>query len=131
MKDGLTRENGEQYFETSVKDALLPGGANGVKKFKGKLVSMKPALRPKELVLSMDEDKPQVTLKFETALPGKADPGIEIAFEGVAKAFQKDPFMLTFEVEDKDKITGWPVQAAAPAAKKGPAATKKAAPAKK
>jgi len=125
LKDGLLAPNGEQYFESSVKDAALP--PENIKKLKGKIVSIKPAVRPKEIVLSMDEEnKPQVTLKLENALPGKADPGAEIQFEGLAQSFTKEPFMLTFAVEDNKKITGWPAQAA-PAPARRPTATKKGA----
>src|SRR5262249_38616555 len=106
------------YFESSVKGAGLPGGANGVTKFKAKLVSTKPAVNPKELVLAISTpDQPEVTLKFEAALRGKADPGTEISFEGVARAFTEQPFMLTFDVE-KEKVDGWPAQAAPPPVKK-------------
>lgn len=123
LKEGLTADNGAQYFEGGVKGAALPP-PEVAKKLKGKLVSMKPAVRPKELVLAIEEGKPEVTLKFETALPGKAEPGTEIEFEGIADSFTKEPFMLTFLVDEKEKITGWPAQAAAPpvrkaAAKKG------------
>ena len=110
-----------------MKDAEIPA------KFKGKLISIKPALKPKELVVSIgDGTTPDATLKFDEALPGKADPGIEIEFTGVAKEFSKEPFMLTFDVE-KAKLTGWPVKETAPrpAPKKAPAkgavAKKKAA----
>ena len=87
---------------------------------------------PKELVLSMDTtqnvgSEGEVTLKVEGGLRGKADPGIEIEFEGVPSAYSKDPFMLTFDVE-KEKLKGWPVQAA-PVQKK--AAPKKAGVTKK
>jgi tetratricopeptide (TPR) repeat protein len=111
IKDALVAENGSQYWE-SLKGSVPP-------KMKGKLISQKPALRPKELVLSVDEDKPQVTLKLENPLPGKAEPGTELQFEGQASEFTKDPFMLTLDVESKDKIEGWPAQAAPPA-RKGP-----------
>jgi len=47
-----------------------------------------------------------------TKVPGKADKGTEIQFEGVPTAFTKEPFMLTFTVQSKDKIEGWPAQAA-------------------
>jgi tetratricopeptide (TPR) repeat protein len=124
IKDQLTADAGQQYFDTSVKGAALPGGANGVTKFKGTLISQKPALNPKELVLGISTpDTPEVTLKLETALRGKADPGTVIHFEGVASAFTKDPFMLTFDVDSKNKIQGWPAQA--PPAKKRPGARKK------
>src|SRR5437867_6302845 len=109
IKDALLAENGNQYWE-ALKGTAAP-------KMKGKLISLKPALKPKELVLSMDEDKPQVTLKLENPLPGKAEAGTELQFEGVPSEFTKDPFMLTFDVDSKDKIEGWPAQAAPPAKK--------------
>jgi len=107
IRTELTGDNGPAYFESSVKDAGLPGGVNGVTKFKGKLVSMTPALRPKELVLAVEKPGvPDVTLKFEAPLAGKMEPGGEIEFEGTAKEFKKDPYMLVFEVE-KAKVAGW------------------------
>ncbi len=122
VKKELAGPNGPTYFEGSLKDAALP-------KLKGKLVSMKPAIRPKEIVIAIsDANTPEITLKIAENgfLAGKADPGTELEFEAVAKAFVADPFMLTAEVE-KANLTGWPA-AAAPAK---PAAPKKAAPKKK
>ena len=92
VKDALVAPNGEQYFEGTLKGSAVP-------KLKGKLVSMKPAVRPKELVLAIDTpNTPEVTLKFESPLMGKAEPGTEIEFEGVPSAFTKEPFMLAFDV---------------------------------
>src|ERR1700676_1553353 len=114
-KDKLIAANGEQYFNEQMKDHAVP-------KLKGKLVTMRPAIRPKELVLAIQTpDTPEVTVKLESPLPGKADKGTEIQFEGTATEFTKDPFMLTFVVESKDKIEGWPAQAAPPAKKRPPA----------
>ncbi len=129
IKKELSSPNGEQYFESSVKGALLPGGAGGVQRFKGKVIEHKPAKNPKEIVLGIsDATTREVTLKLETPfLVGKADPGTDIEFEGVVSGFAKDPFMVTFDVEKKEQISGWP--APAPPAKK--AAAKKAAPKKK
>jgi tetratricopeptide (TPR) repeat protein len=126
IKDQLTADAGQQYFDTSVKGAALPGGANGVTKFKGTLISQKPALNPKELVLGITSpDTQEVTLKLENPLRGKAEPGTVIQFEGVPSAFTKEPFMLTFDVDSKDKIQGWPAQAAPPAKKRVVARKKK------
>jgi len=134
LKAGLTGGDSATFFE-SMKDALLPGTATpGVTKFKGKIISMTPANRPKEIVLGIEKgDVGDATLKFEEALPGKVEAGEELAFEGVAKAFTKEPFMLTFEVE-KEQLEGWtgkggPAPAKAkPAAPKGPAAPAAAKP---
>ena len=107
IKKELQGDNGPAYFDANMKGAELPGGVNGVTQFKGKLISMSPSIRPKELVLAIeDPTKPDVTLKLESPLPGKMEPGGEIAFSGVADSFSKDPFMVTFTVE-KSKVEGW------------------------
>jgi hypothetical protein len=130
IRKELTGPEGEKYFAEHVKDAELPAGVPEVTKFKGKLVSHKPAANPKELLVAIsDATTPEVTLKLETPLKGKAEPGTEIAFAGIATSFTKDPFNLVFETEPS-KIEGWPAQAAAPAKKAAPV-KKPAAPVKK
>jgi tetratricopeptide (TPR) repeat protein len=107
IKKELQSDGGQAYFDNSMKGAALPGGVNNVARFKGKLVGMTPPNRPKELTLAMeDPSKPDVTLKFESALPGKMQTGGDIEFEGIAESFTKDPFMVTFTAE-KSKIDGW------------------------
>lgn len=111
LKALLTAENGQQQFDSQVKGSQLP-------KFRGKLVSQSPETRPKQLVIAVeDPTKPDVTLNFETPLPGKADPGTTLEFVGVAQSFNKEPFMITMDAERKN-LTGWPA-AAAPASKGG------------
>jgi tetratricopeptide (TPR) repeat protein len=107
IKMELTGGEGPAYFENNMKDAELPGGVNGVARLKGKLVSATPEVRPKELTLAIENSAaPDVILKLDSPLPGKMEPGGEIEFDGVAKSYTKDPFMVTFEVE-KSKIVGW------------------------
>ena len=118
LKKALLAADGETYWG-NVKDAELPT-------FKGKLVSMKPDVNPKELVLAVESaDQPEVTLVLDKALRGKAEPGTEIQFTGVAKEYTKEPFTLKLEVDNEkaDKLKGWPVTGSAPKA-----AVKKAAP---
>ena len=67
---------------------------------------MTPAVKPRELVLAIENSTGDVTLKLDGTLPGKMEPGGELEFEGVARSFQKDPFTVTFDVE-KAKLTGW------------------------
>jgi hypothetical protein len=126
VKGQLLSPDGQAYFDgptNPMKGALLPGGANGVTKFKGWLLSANPTVKSKELLVSMEgKDQPaDVTLKLVgedgKALPltGKPEVGTEIEFEGVADAFSKDPtFMVTFDVE-KSKITGLKEEKVAPA----------------
>jgi hypothetical protein len=115
IKEALTGAEGQQYFDSSMKDAQIPA-------LRGYLVEQ----RPKELVLALsDKTTPEVTLQIDTAMPGKADPGTEITFEAVGKSFTKEPFMVVMETERKN-IKGWP---SAPVKK--PAAAKKPAGAKR
>jgi tetratricopeptide (TPR) repeat protein len=99
LKAALTDPAGDTYFETKMKDALVP-------RLKGKLVAMSPALKPKELILAIENPAGDVTLKLDGALPGKMEPGDEISFEGIARSYTKDPFMVTFDAE-KAKLSGW------------------------
>lgn len=111
VKNKLMAADGETYW-AELKDAELP-------EFTGKIVSLKPETNPKEIVVAISTaDTPEITIVMETALRGKADPGTELTFTGVAKEYTKDPFTLKVEV-DNDKLKGWPVQAAP--AKKTPA----------
>lgn len=106
-KRTLTGDGGPAYFD-QIKDALMPGTAiPGVTKFKGKIVSMTPALRPKKLVMAVEKDGvADCTLLLDAALPGKMEIGSELEFDGVVKEFAKDPYMLTFTAS-KENITGW------------------------
>lgn len=116
IKKALLAETGAEYWE-NLKDAELPA-------FRGKLVSAKPEVNPKELVLAVETaDTPEVTLILEKPLRGKADPGTEIEFTGVAKEYSKDPYTLKLEVLNSEagKLKGWPAQAAPAPAKKAPA----------
>jgi tetratricopeptide (TPR) repeat protein len=115
VKGQLLAPDGQQYFDSSMKGAQVP-------KLKGWVISGKPALRSKELLVSMEgKDKPaDVTLKLvgsdgttPAPLTGKPEVGSEIEFEGVGDALSKDPFMVTFNVE-KAKITGLKEEKVAP-----------------
>src|SRR5205823_6431480 len=100
IKTALTGSDGANYFETSMKGAGLPGGVGGVTEFKGKLIEAKPALRPKELILSVEDGKtPDVTIKLDAPLVGKMEPGTELGFQGIATAYTASPYMVTFDVE--------------------------------
>jgi len=109
VKKMLTADGGTQYFESQMKGAAVPA-------LKGTVISAKPAVRSKELVLGLaDKNTPEVTLKLDKPLTGKPEIGEEIEFEGVPTAFTPDPFMVTFDVETS-KIKGLTVKPAGPAA---------------
>jgi len=123
VKVPLLKDDGQMYFDTVMKGAILPGEpgkAKGFEKFKAKLISMTPENKPKELVLALEKpDVPDVTLKFEEALPGNMEPGSVIEFEGVPDSYTKDPFMVTFLVTKEQLGDSWTGKNAAPARGKG------------
>jgi hypothetical protein len=102
----LTGPEGEEYFELSLKNALVPT-------LKGTLISAEPSEDFGRLLLGMaGSATAEVTLVLtdgnwdEVRLQGKPKLGTTIAFEGVPSAFGKDPFMLTFKVSVVDGIRG-------------------------
>jgi hypothetical protein len=120
IKAGLTGDGDAAYFDANVKDAELPPGGQ---KFKGTIVSMKPTINPKTLVMNYKDAAGDITLVLDTPLRGKMDIGSELQFEGQASAYMKAPFMLTLKIgegENKDKIIGWKPVAPAPVRKKQP-----------
>jgi hypothetical protein len=120
VRTNLTSAEGEKMWE-NVKGALLPPADYAAKKFKGRLIASEPETKPTKLIIAVDDPNVgDVTLKMVTALPGKAEPGIDLEFSGVALERTTSPYMLTLEVDPAD-VTGWPV-AIAPAKAKKPAA---------
>jgi hypothetical protein len=99
LQQSLTNDQGESFFTNNVKDAEIPGGANGIKDFSGTVISLDPPDRPKKIVLGvLDPTKPDATLVFDEALPASAvKVGDKIQFSGVGDSFTKDPYMLTFK----------------------------------
>lgn len=118
IKAALTGADGANYFNTSMKDAAVPT-------LSGKVVKLEPETRPKTIIMALEDGTtPDATLKFDTALPGKVEPGTTLSFEGVPESYTASPFMVTFKVE-KDKLHGWTGKGEAPARR--PAARRPAA----
>jgi hypothetical protein len=103
IKMALTAPDGATYFGT-MKDSQVPT-------LKGKVIKLEPAVKPKTILLAM-EDKSNntttadATLKFEMPLAGKVEEGTELSFEGVPESYTASPLMVVFNVE-KDKLHGW------------------------
>jgi tetratricopeptide (TPR) repeat protein len=112
LKKELQSDNGAQFFENTMKNANVPGGAQGINTLRGTLIAAKPAANAKELVLGIEKaDIPEVTLRLETPVKGKPVIGSPVDFEGVPMEFTKSPFMVTF---DSAKVSN--LQTEAPAA---------------
>jgi hypothetical protein len=104
IKGALSDNNGEQYFDSQLKDTALP-------QLTGMLVEPKPECRPKELLVAVvlpDASQParaEITLKLDKALSGKPELNTEVRWEGVPSAFTREPFMLTMDAET-NRIVG-------------------------
>ena len=121
IKAQLTAADGANYFNSSMKDALLPT-------LSGKVVKLEPETRPKTILLSLEDGTTaDATLKFDPALAGKVEPGTVLTFEGVPESYTASPFMVVFKV-DKDKLHGWTGKGEAPVRR---APVRRAAPRKK
>jgi hypothetical protein len=123
IKRQLTTPEGDQYFQSSLKDAQVP-------KLKGTVMGGKPECRAKEILVAVPEPNQtstvtaEITLKLDAAVTGKPVAGTEIQWEGVPSAFSKDPLMLTMDTE-KAKIEGLKLEPCTVApAKKAPAGKK-------
>lgn len=121
LKMALSAADGVAYFNMGMKDAQLPS-------LKGKVVKLEPAVKPKSVVVALEDGKSDgtvgdATLKFEMPLAGKVDVGTELTFEGVGDSFTQMPFMLVVNVE-KEKLHGWTGknEPAAPVHRRKPAA---------
>lgn len=99
IKQSLIGDQGDAFFTNSVKDAEIPGGANGVKNFTGTVISVDPPDHPTKVVLGvLDPTKPDATLVFSKPIPADAAKvGQQLQFSGVGDSFTKDPYMLTFK----------------------------------
>jgi hypothetical protein len=78
---------------------------------KGKVIKLEPAVKPKTILLAMEDNTnntttADATLKFEMPLAGKVEEGTVLSFEGVADSYTANPFMVVFTLE-KDKLHGW------------------------
>ncbi len=104
LKMALSAPDGAMYFDMGMKGAMLPT-------LKGKVVKLEPAVKPKTLMVALEDGKSDgttadATLKFEMPLAGKVDVGTELTFEGVGESFTQNPFMVVMTVE-KDNLHGW------------------------
>jgi tetratricopeptide (TPR) repeat protein len=102
VKEQLKGPEGAKYFEDMFKGTAPPP-------FQATVISMEPENKPKKIIVGIEKpDVPEATLIMGEALGVKAEPGTKIKFTGVPASYQKEPFMVTFDVEDDSKIEGWP-----------------------
>lgn len=102
IRQTLTGDQAASFFDKHVKDALIPGGANGVQTFSGIVISIDSLDAPTKMLVGVDDPaKPDATLEFAKPLPlsalDKIKVGQKIDFGGVVSGYSKDPYMLTFK----------------------------------
>ena len=101
IKKRLESADGASYFAASLRGAELP-------KLRGTLVRATPPKKPTELVLALsDATSEEVTLKLSSALPGEAEPGLQLDFEATGDAFTATPFQLVL-LGSPNNVSGWP-----------------------
>jgi hypothetical protein len=81
-----------EYFAAELKDAMLP-------RLKGAITATPAA---KEVVLAMDGEKPEVTLRLDAAAKQKLIPGTVVAFVGIPQTLRLKPYMLVIDVKATD-----------------------------
>jgi hypothetical protein len=115
IRKQLEAPGGEKYLAETLSTAPLP-------RLKGVLIRGTPANKPQEIGLGIqDPAVEEVVLKLDTPLPGPADAGTPLEFEGTAAALTRDPFSLTVNASP-GAVTGWPErQAAIPKSETGKA----------
>jgi tetratricopeptide (TPR) repeat protein len=106
IKETLTSATGADYFNSNMKDAKVPT-------LKGRVVKLEPAIKPKAILLAMEDGTSteattaDATLKFDAALAGKVEPGTELSFEGVGVSYTANPLMVVFNIAEKGDLHGW------------------------
>ncbi len=117
IKEGLSGPDAAAFAET-LKGSGIPS-VDGSMKFKGKLISQKGPLNPKELLINYRDPAGDIKLTFETPLRGKMEPGAELEFFGEVTGFQTTPnYQITLKISDnKTDIVGWKSLPIAPPAR--------------
>jgi tetratricopeptide (TPR) repeat protein len=101
IKTNLTAADGQNFFNSTVKDAEIPGTAvPGVTSFKGAVISVDPPDKPTTITLGVEDPKtPDATLTFSEPINpvDPIKPGDQLTFSGVADSYTASPYMLTFK----------------------------------
>jgi hypothetical protein len=123
IKAQLTAVDGQNYFDTQLKDAAVP-------QLRGTLIDAKPACKSTTLLIAVPLPDAQavpvaeIALKLDAALSGKPALNTEVTWKGVPSAFTSAPFLLTMDTE-KASIDGLKITPCVAPPPHPPAAKKK------
>jgi hypothetical protein len=103
LKTGLTKPDGKAFWEKSVQAAFLPG-AEHVDMFHGVIVAVDAPNHATFLVVALRGEKiAELAIRVvDGILPFPVGEGDAIEFQGVARSFSKEPFMLTLDSEPNE-----------------------------
>ena len=98
IESQLTGEQGSSYFRDQIREVEIPGGTEASKYFSGTVISTDPS----KVVLGIqDAAVPDATILFSTPLKeaeaAKIKVGDKLQFTGIAEAYTKSPYMVTFK----------------------------------
>ncbi len=110
VKQALNGPDGDEYFQSSMKDAMLP-------RLKGTLISALPSESGNALMLGLENP---AILDVKLLVHGanvksaiELMPGMQIEFSAVSIGFTRDPFLVTFDTVE-DSIVAKPFGPIAP-----------------
>jgi len=90
----LTGPDGPVYWESYVKDADIPGGANGVNFFSGTVIE----LRAGEILVAVTSgSRVDAVLKLKRPIAQPLRAGMMLRFRGTATEYHTNPYQLIFD----------------------------------
>ena len=100
IREALVAPNGAEYFRLNLYSTEVPGGAGGLRRLRGTVLSSQTVLEPRVVLLTMTNETAvaEVMLQFKSAWGRALPSGTEVEFSGIPRSFGLDPFLLTFEV---------------------------------
>jgi len=91
IRGALITAEGDRYFQ-QIKDAQIPPGPE---RFSGSVVSQSS---PNELIVNVDDPAGDAILWLLIAVKKPIAVGAPVHFEGVVRAYSRNPYKLTIEV---------------------------------
>jgi hypothetical protein len=98
IRNVLTGADGDHYFKQQLEGVELP-------RLDGKVVSQPSA---HELIVNVDDPAGDARLRFLLALKGAIAAGTSVHFQGVGHSYTRNPYQLTLDILEDDKIEGLP-----------------------
>jgi hypothetical protein len=94
VKAQLTSPTGQQYFDGQFRNTVVS--------LKGVVVEGRPSCRPRELSIAIPApgekpDRAEITLRLDSAIPGRVAPDDTVQFEATPKLLSQHPLMVTMD----------------------------------